>query len=172
MNIASLVRKLIVPALLLAPMGAQAATISLFSSIDGPQAGVASPGTGTGIMTYDDVTNLLSWDISFSGLLAGTTVSHFHGPALPGDPAGVQVAIPLGSAFGQTSGTLLGSAPITAAQEADLLANLWYINIHSSLYPNGEIRGQVEVVPLPAAVWLLGSGLLTVLGLARRWRAS
>jgi CHRD domain len=170
MNLAALVRRLIVPALLLVPMGAQAATISLFSSLDGAQAGIASPGTGTGIVTYDDVSNLLSWDIGFSGLLAGTTVAHFHGPALPGVSAGVQVGIPLGSSLGQTSGTLLGSATITDTQETQLLANLWYINIHTSLYPGGEIRGQVEVVPVPAALWLFGSGLLAVLGLVKRRR--
>jgi hypothetical protein len=33
--------------------------------------------------------------------------------------------------------------PLTAAQEADLLANQYYINIQSTDYPDGEIRGQL-----------------------------
>lgn len=170
MNSASLIRRLVIFVLLLVPAAAPAATISLFSSLDGAQAGVASPGVGTGIVTYDNVSNLLSWDITFSGLLAGTTAAHFHGPAAPGVSAGVQVAIPLGSSLGQTSGTVIGSATITNLQAADLLANLWYINIHTSQFPGGEIRGQVNVVPLPAAVWLFGSGMLALLGMARRQR--
>lgn len=119
-------------------------------------------------MTYDDVSNQLNWNISFSGLLAGTTASHFHGPAAPGVNGGVQVTIPLGTSLGMTSGTLVGMATLTATQETQLLSDLWYINIHTSLYPGGEIRGQVQVVPIPAAVWLFGSGLLGLVALARR----
>jgi len=36
-----------------------------------------------------------------------------------------------------------GSATLTAAQAADLLAGKWYANIHTTVHPNGEIRGQM-----------------------------
>jgi hypothetical protein len=36
-----------------------------------------------------------------------------------------------------------GTATLTAAQEVDLFAGLWYFNLHSDLFPNGEIRGQL-----------------------------
>jgi hypothetical protein len=152
------------------PTWSNASTYSLFATLDGSQEvpANASLGTGTGSMTYDDVTKLLSWDISFSGLSAGATASHFHGPAAPGVSAGVQIPISLGNSSGMTSGNLIGTATLASTQEADLLSNLWYINIHTSLFPGGEIRGQVQVVPLPAAVWLLGSGLLGLAGLMRR----
>ena len=32
-------------------------------------------------------------------------------------------------------------------------------NAHTEVIPGGEIRGQVEAVPLPAAAWLLGPQL-------------
>ena len=44
---------------------------------------------GSGTATLDTNTNLLSWDISFSGVTA--YLAHFHGPAPIGVNAGVQV---------------------------------------------------------------------------------
>lgn len=147
---------------------ATAATTSFEASIDGLQAnagaGTGSPGTGFASMTFDDVSSLFSWDISWSGLLGNETVMHFHGPAGPGANAGVQVNF--GSISGITSPSI-GSTTISAGQAADLLAGLWYINIHTDLFTGGEIRGQVNAVPIPAAAWLFGSALLGLLGMTR-----
>ncbi len=116
-------------------------------------------------MTLDDVTNEFNWDVQWSGLEGTVTVAHFHGPAAPGVNAGVQVRID------ETSNPSIGNATLTDEQETDLLAGLWYINIHSdrdTITLGGEIRGQVNVVPIPGAVWLLGSGLLGLIGVSRR----
>ena len=139
---------------------AQATVIDLFATIDGAQAnagaGTGSAATGSATMTFDDVSSLFSWDISWSGLEGTVTVAHFHGPATPGQNAGVQVDI--GAISGLTSPSI-GSTVIGTGQAADLLAGLWYVNIHSTQDPGGEIRGQVQVVPVPAAAWLLLSAL-------------
>jgi len=130
--------------------GANAATFDLQSTIDGAQAnagaGTGSPGIGSATMTYDDVSGLFSWDIAWSGLVGTETIMHFHGPAGPGMNAGVEVNF--GSISGISSPSI-GSTVITALQGNDLLAGLWYINIHSTVDPGGEIRGQV--LPSPAA---------------------
>ncbi len=107
-------------------------------------------------MTYDDSSNLLSWDISWSNLTSAVTVMHFHGPADVGTNAGVQVNI------GAISGTIspsIGSATITTAQATDLLNDLYYINIHTTNFPGGEIRGQVLLVPEPAGITLVVAGI-------------
>ena len=69
-----------------------------------------------------------------------------------------QVPLPLGSPKS-------GSATLEPEQVSQLLAGLWYINIHSTHSPGGEIRGQVLAVPEPATLLLLalGSGALVVL---------
>jgi hypothetical protein len=107
MNPMIFMRAVVISILLTVSEWSQAATFSLFASLDGAQEvpPVATPGTGTGYVTYDDVSNLLSWNITFSDLLAGTTVAHFHGPAAPGVSASPTVTIPLGASLGMTSGT-------------------------------------------------------------------
>lgn len=151
----------------LTPGAANATIINLAASIDCTQAnagagtcGAGGTGTGSATITFDDVTNLLSWTVTWSGLSGTVTVAHFHGPALPTQNAGVQVGITAASPS-------VGNAVLSASQETDLLAGLWYLNIHSTTFPGGEIRGQVLVVPEPATVVLLVSGLF---GLALRSR--
>lgn len=147
---------------------ASAALINWTSTIDGAQAnagaGTGALGTGVASGTLDDATNLFSWNISWSGLTGPVTVAHFHGPALPIQNAGVQVNF--GSISGLSSPSI-GSTNISGAQAADLLADLWYINIHTAVNPGGEIRGQV-LVPEPSAGLLALLGLGALLAVGRR----
>jgi len=107
-------------------------------------------GGGSGMMTYDSVTNMLTWSITFMNLSGLPLAAHFHGPAMPGVDAGIQVTIT------DLTSPSTGSATITEAQEADLLAGLYYINYHTSACAGGEIRGQVSMAavatPTPAGV--------------------
>lgn len=145
-------------------LSTQAAVIHLAASLDGTQEVPpnASPGTGSATVTLDDVTGELSWEVQWSGLTGIVSAAHFHGPALPGVNAGVQVALD------STQNPTAGSVVISGQQQADLLAGLWYINVHTDLFPGGEIRGQVNVIPLPAAAWLFGSAVLGLVAVRRR----
>ncbi|MBK9334744.1 MAG: CHRD domain-containing protein [Ignavibacteria bacterium] len=106
-----------------------------------------SPGTGTLTGTYNDVTNTLVFTVTFSGLTGNTTASHFHGPAAVGVNAGVRIGL-TGFPTGVTSGTYSNTFVLTAANETELLGDIWYLNIHSSAFPGGEIRGQVYANPV------------------------
>jgi len=132
------------------------------TSMDGAQAnagaGTGSPGTGSATVTFDDATNLLSWNISWSGLIGTETVMHFHGAALPNQNAGVQVST------GVLGPPVVGNTVIAAGQAADLLSDLWYLNLHTNAFPGGEIRGQVlceiprvggEMIPVDSASLLV-----------------
>jgi hypothetical protein len=41
-----------------------------------------------------------------------------------------------------------------ALQVSQLQSGLWYVNIHSTTFGGGEIRGQIIPVPEPATVML------------------
>jgi hypothetical protein len=98
-------------------------------------------GTGSVTATFDPATKELTWTGTYSGLTGPATAAHFHGPAEAGKNAGVAVWLsekgkPFDSPF-------KGSATLTDAQASDLMAGLWYANIHTAANPGGELRGQL-----------------------------
>ncbi len=105
---------------------------------------VAPNSTGTGSVTalYDSTTKVLLYSIVYQ-LNPGATVTnaHFHGPAALGTNAGVAIGLPVlptGNA-----GKVTGTVTLSAAQQTDLLAGLWYFNLHSTLAGGGELRAQM-----------------------------
>ena len=130
--------------------------VNFVMTIDGFQVSPSSVDTtasGSGTATLDTGSNFLSWDIDYQDLSGPLTAAHFHGPAAICVPAGVELGISNG---GPSSGSIVGSATISAGDAADLLAGLWYVNLHTALHTGGEIRGQVVPPPLgdpiPAAI--------------------
>ena len=107
---------------------------------------VSTTGLGTAIIAYNTDLKVITYNISWTlGSSAATTTNmHFHGSenGSPATSSPVQIPIP---GFAKTSsGTLTGDTPThNDAQAAQFLAGKWYINIHSSTVPAGEIRGNV-----------------------------
>ena len=137
----------------------------------------ASPATGNEIgagITYDDVTNILSFDVAYGSAFGfvdlGSAFSdaHFHAPGPVNFPAvntSAPIIHPLGgfhTPSGTLSGRITGTVVLTAGQETDLFDNEIYLNIHSTGFPGGEIRGQLIPVPEPSAalLFLVSGGLL------------
>jgi len=146
-------------AVCLAASLSQAATFQFDANLDGLQETPpnASPGFGFGSLFLDDTTG--NWSVTngvFQDLIGTANNAHIHGPAPAGTPAGVVVGLTFDPA---TSGTWGGSGTFTAAQMADLMNELYYVNIHSTTFPGGEIRGQLLLVPEPSTATLLGLGI-------------
>jgi hypothetical protein len=188
-------------ALLCSP-ASQAVPIVFGVSLDGASESPAnaSLGTGTATVTFDLAAHLLSINVSFSGLTGTTTASHIHCcTAAPGaGNIGVATETPTFGGFplGVTSGsyantydtTLLASfdAPFVAANGATaggaeqalfngMLGGQAYLNIHSSAFPPGEIRGFLvpsAAAPEPASLALLGLGALLGIGFCGRKRGA
>jgi len=149
-----------------------ASIIHFQSTLDGAQAGTASPGTGFADLALDDVANSLAVNLTYSGLLSPATNAHIHCCAPPGSAAGVIIPfIPEGFVTGTTSGSFSAVIPITPVFVADIESGLSYINIHTAVFPAGEIRGQIVAVPEPSTLSLLVGTCAVGLLFSRRWRA-
>lgn len=102
----------------------------------------ATNGKGYARVFVNAATNTYTFTVVFEGLSSAQTLSHIHAPAAIGANAGV--AINLGT-VGGTSGTITGGGAITNTQIAQLRAHQGYVNVHTSNFPGGEIRGQLGI---------------------------
>jgi hypothetical protein len=102
---------------------------------------VDSKGAGTVKATYDTDTKVLTWTIEYQDLTGPVTAAHFHGPANVGEKA--DPVVPLTAPY---DSPINGSATLTDAQYSDLKSGMWYLNLHTEKFPDGEVRGQIVPV--------------------------
>lgn len=98
-------------------------------------------GTGQAEVTFDKDTLELKYRVTYSGLSGPATGAHIHGPAAAS--ANAPVVVP----FANPNSPISGQAKLNATQAGDLLAGLYYVNVHTAAHPGGEIRGQLKLKP-------------------------
>lgn len=164
----------------------------LLGSSEVPVANTTGSGWGRVTIDFDLVT--MRVEASFADLLGNTTASHIHCCVAPGANVGVAsqlpsfTGFPLGvtagsydhvfdmtlassynAAFINNNGGTVGSA--FNALVAGLDAGHAYLNLHTSAFGGGEIRGLLTPVPEPGTYGLMLGGLGLVGWLARRRQA-
>lgn len=140
----------------------------------------ASPGAGFAQVDIDPVAHTMRVLVSFEGLQGNVTNAHIHGPTavagagtagvatttptFPGFPAGVTAGL-YDAAFDMTQASSFNAAFLTAnggdpaIAEAALFAAIEagkaYVNVHTTMYTAGEIRGflQPMATPTEASNW-------------------
>jgi hypothetical protein len=177
-----------------APALAQPGDATYRAIASGPAESPPNASFGTSLVTIEISDTQLLIEAPFRDLSSDSTVAHIHcctadaftgtaGVALPltGFPTGVRAAeysaaFPLyeeatydANFLAANGGTAQGAA---SALVDGINAHEAYVNIHTTAYPNGEIRGFIVAAPVPEpAEWaMLGAGLGGLLWLSRRRR--
>ena len=135
-------------------------TATLNGAQETPPNNSTATGRATLLLSPDEKTGRVS--VTFNSLSSAQTDAHIHGPAAPGVSAPPVFPLPLGqiSDFQIT---------LTPSQVQDLKNGLLYVNVHSSNFPAGEIRGQFGLssssssVQFNATSYLVGEGVGTAI---------
>jgi hypothetical protein len=180
-------------------VGAAHATVVTYSAaLSGANESPQNTSSATGMTTVriDDQANIMTVDTIFSGLTGTTTASHIHcctATPMTGT-AGVATSLPSFPAFplNVTSGSYMetfnllnlntynasfvsaNGGSVESARMAfldGLASGQAYLNIHTTAFPSGEIRGFLSEVPEPGSLALFGLGAVGLAALRRR-RAS
>lgn len=97
----------------------------------------SSAAAGTATLIFDNNTKIFYITVTHN--IASPTGAHIHVGAAGTAPLN-NVVFPFTNLASPIKYT---SVALTAAQESDLNANLYYVNVHSASYTGGEIRGQL-----------------------------
>jgi hypothetical protein len=154
------------------------------------ETGTGSAGTGYAVALFDTLTNIITYNVAFSGLGTGVTIAHVHcctpnpgvgnvgvaspTPSFPGFPTGVtsgsyMMSFDLDNAPSWNGAFITNNGGSTASAIPVLLSGLAtgraYFNIHTQQFGGGEVRAVMRAVPAPATAGLLVLAL-ALLGLA------
>ncbi len=119
---------------------------------------VSTSATGSASVVLNAAQTQLSISVQFQNLTGTYTASHIHGPAPAGTNAGVRwgfSGVAAGWVFSNADhdGTLSNfiTTDVTAADVTNLNSGNFYVNVHSNLFPGGELRAQLGSAPVSTA---------------------
>ena len=92
--------------------------------------------TGTAIIVIVPAIDLVCWNLDWENVDGTVVAAHIHGPAAVGVNAPVLVPLTVNPAQGCATDS---DADAIAANPSN-----YYVNIHSTTFPGGAIRGQLQ----------------------------
>jgi hypothetical protein len=127
---------------LLVTSGLSAQTLGAVLTASQENPPTTTPGFGNATVTFDSTRQNITVTITVANLGSPITASHIH--ALP---AG-NVVLGFTPTASFTNNKLTGTFPITSDLATRLLQNPsnFYVNVHTSQFPGGAIRGQLALV--------------------------
>jgi hypothetical protein len=125
---------------------AETGTIAFCANLspDEQSAPTYSNAVGRADFVLDRADLKLSWKISYKDLSSAPTAADIYGPQRPGSNASVQFELAPPSAL---KAPIAGSKTLTDGLLEYLLTTRLYVNILTTKYPLGELRGQVVRIP-------------------------
>jgi len=178
-----LLTALVVALSFMAATASHATVLHYLATLNGPSESPPnlSPGGGSAEVTIDDVALTMRVQVVFQGLTGNTTASHIHAatavagtgtaivatttPTFAGFPLGVKsgsydntLDLTMASSYNGAFVTANGGTVATAevALLAAIAAGKAYLNIHSTTFGGGEIRGFLHTfdpTPATASTW-------------------
>lgn len=126
-----------------ASLQAQTLGAALTASQETPP--TTTPGFGNATITFDSTRQNINVTITVSNLGSPITAAHIHQAAF-GQPGNVVLAFTPSASF--SGNTLSGTFAITSTLATQLLQNpsAFYVNVHTSQFPGGAVRGQLAAV--------------------------
>lgn len=103
----------------------------------------ASQGRGVAEFHFDIANETISWTVSFEKLTSPVIAITLHGPAQPGTNAASLMTL------GRTprESSITGRSGIGAGEVQYMLLGWTYVLISTQRFPDGEVRGKVDIVP-------------------------
>jgi hypothetical protein len=114
------------------------------ANLSGAQEAPTSGSTGKGVCSVllNGSETQIMVSCTYSNLSGAVAGAHIHGNAAPRANAPVLFNF---NFTGAQSGNFGGTFGVSLAQVAALRSNLFYVNVHTANFPNGEIRGQLKI---------------------------
>ena len=181
-------------AMVLAPAAAQAQTTIIKAVASGPAEAPPNGSPGSSVASFEIDGNLLRAEVPFRDLLGTSVAAHIHCCTTAAFTGTAPIALPFedfptgvtngfySQAFDLSDASIYAPAFLTAfggtaaSASAALIDaindNTAYLNIHTTQFPGGEIRGFLVAAPIPEpATWgMLAAGMAGLGMMARRRR--
>lgn len=154
--------------------------------LPGNEGSLNTPSTGSGGeyltgISFNDATLVLSISVAwgsvkgFADLTGAASAAHIHGPVSVAQAGTFTGSTGIPSGFGLTpspsaanDGLITANITFSSTQAGELMQGRYYINVHTSGNPSGEMRGFLNPVPEPGTSAMLALGAMGLLARRRR----